>query len=70
MPIYEYVCGDCSQRFETLVRAWGDAVACPSCQSPSVEKQLSTFAVSSAASAPDCPQAGSCRYQEGGCGCR
>jgi putative FmdB family regulatory protein len=30
MPIYEFECGECGERFEELVAA-GEAVACPSC---------------------------------------
>jgi len=30
MPIYEFECGECRERFEALVAA-GEAVACPSC---------------------------------------
>ena len=52
MPIYEYACPGCGKRFEKLVRRFGDAVACPTCQSPDVEKQLSVFAVATAAPAP------------------
>jgi putative FmdB family regulatory protein len=52
MPIYEYACPGCGSRFETLVRRFGDAVSCPTCQSPDVEKQLSVFAVATAAPAP------------------
>lgn len=44
MPIYEYVCKQCDNRFETLVRA-SETVACPSCAGTSLEKQLSAFAV-------------------------
>lgn len=43
MPIYEYVCKGCHNRFETLVRA-STTVECPSCKSTSLEKQLSVFA--------------------------
>ena len=42
MPIYEYVCNDCSKRFETLVRGSGE-VECPDCRSTSLAKQLSVF---------------------------
>jgi putative FmdB family regulatory protein len=50
MPIYEYECRGCGQRFEHLVRPpipAGDNLACPSCQSQDLEKLLSSFAVSS-----------------------
>lgn len=43
MPIFEYVCKECHSGFETLVRA-STTVACPSCNSTSVVKQLSVFA--------------------------
>lgn len=42
MPIYEYLCRQCDNRFETLVRA-AEAVACPSCGGVKLEKQLSVF---------------------------
>jgi putative FmdB family regulatory protein len=43
MPIYEYACKSCNNRFETLVR--GSArVECPSCKGTDLEKQLSVFA--------------------------
>jgi putative FmdB family regulatory protein len=45
MPIFEYVCGKCDHRFETLVRS-GTVVKCPSCNSTKLEKQLSVFSAS------------------------
>ncbi|MDH4045506.1 MAG: zinc ribbon domain-containing protein [Gemmatimonadota bacterium] len=40
MPIYEYHCPDCGADFERLVR--GQArVACPACESRSVERRFS-----------------------------
>ena len=52
MPIYEYTCESCKNKFEQLVRTMsGDAkVNCPQCGSPKTERSLSVFAVSSAAS--------------------
>jgi putative FmdB family regulatory protein len=46
MPIYEYYCSHCRRVFEDLRPiAERDAPAsCPSCSSPSQERQLSTFA--------------------------
>jgi len=46
MPIYEYQCQQCNNRFETLVRA-STTVECPSCKSTSLEKQMSVFAMGS-----------------------
>jgi putative FmdB family regulatory protein len=44
MPIYEYRCASCSERFEELVRRPEDAVACPECGGAEVERLLSVFA--------------------------
>jgi putative FmdB family regulatory protein len=68
MPIYEYVCGECEERFEKLVRAWGEAVACPSCRSEDVEKQLSSFAFAGADGFRP-SGGGGCGCGRGGCGC-
>jgi len=52
VPLYEYACPGCGARFEKLVRRFGEAVSCPSCASADVEKQLSVFAVATAAPSP------------------
>ena len=44
MPIFEYVCRDCHQRFETLVTAERQP-SCPHCHGRALDKQLSVFAV-------------------------
>jgi putative FmdB family regulatory protein len=67
MPIYEYACPGCGARFETLVRRFGEAVSCPSCQSPDVEKQLSVFAVASSTPAFAGCGASPCGPGDGGC---
>ena len=42
MPIYEYACGSCEHRFETIQRASEDAlVDCPSCGEGALKKLLS-----------------------------
>lgn len=43
MPIYEYRCLQCGREFDKLVRAFEPSnVSCPTCQSPNVEKILSS----------------------------
>ncbi len=44
MPIYEYRCASCDERFEELVRRPEDTVACPQCGGADAERLLSTFA--------------------------
>ena len=55
MPLFEYVCNDCSRRFETLVRT-GEAPACPGCQGQRLERVLSAFAVGNRAGAEPAPR--------------
>ena len=45
MPIYEYICLDCENRFETLVLSSEEEVACPSCESKRLEKVMSAFSL-------------------------
>jgi putative FmdB family regulatory protein len=52
MPIYEYACMECEDHFEELVRSDDQVVTCPSCGAAKVLKQLSSFAVVGARSAP------------------
>lgn len=47
MPLYDYLCRGCGHEFEALVRAGGDAPACPECHSADLERLLSTFAMTS-----------------------
>jgi putative FmdB family regulatory protein len=47
MPIYEYRCEDCGERFSKLVRRLTDQatkVACEACGSPRARKLVSQFA--------------------------
>jgi putative FmdB family regulatory protein len=65
MPLFEYKCEHCSEKFELIKSASDlDAVMCPSCGNIA-QKQLSVFAKPSAA-----PSAGASfnRAPKGGCG--
>ena len=46
MPLYEYRCRECNNRFELLVRDSQQGV-CPACHSEDLERLVSSFAVSS-----------------------
>jgi putative FmdB family regulatory protein len=50
MPIYEYRCNECGERFELFVRSVADQItpACPKCDSLQVQKSISLFGVGSA----------------------
>jgi putative FmdB family regulatory protein len=47
MPIFEYVCSACREKFEALVLG-SRTPACPKCHGTDLEKQLSAFAFRSA----------------------
>ena len=51
MPIYEFVCGKCGRRFESIVRLGGEReVCCPDCGAVEVQKLISTFGIGGGAS--------------------
>jgi putative FmdB family regulatory protein len=52
MPLYEYICVDCGQPFEKMMRfsEANQTPACPTCASINTHKQLSLFASSSSSS--------------------
>lgn len=71
MPIYEFRCLECQQKFETLVRNSTEKVTCKQCNSSSIEKLISAHAVGSGmpdtacgnspcSPAPACGSGGSC----------
>jgi len=47
MPVYEYQCNVCGERFELFLRssAQHNAPTCPKCGSPKVQKAISIFGV-------------------------
>lgn len=75
MPLYEFACLSCQQKFEQLVPSFRAEATCPKCGGHEVEKLLSTFAMSSGGGgrgdAPRMPATagggGGCCG--GGCGC-
>lgn len=72
MPIHDYLCQDCNQRFEALTSsAKADQVACPTCASVTTRRLISVIAGVGGraemgfASAPS----GGCCGGAGGCAC-
>ena len=73
MPLYEYVCEECNDRFDRLVRSFAEAdgVTCTSCESEKVRRLMSRVAVVGGLDDPITPLAstggGGCCG--GSCGC-
>ncbi len=63
MPIFEFVCRDCQEEFEKLVRAPSTEVACPRCGSAKVRKKFSAFAAKTSSGFTPSSVGGGC----GGC---
>jgi putative FmdB family regulatory protein len=64
MPIFEYICEECSHEFEALVYG-REKAACPKCEGKRLTPRLSVFAVSAKGSSAGRPaSAGPC----GSCG--
>ncbi len=71
MPIYEYVCRDCGEKFEKLIRTSTDLspVKCPDCSSEQVQKKVSVCGFlggGASTGAGDLSSAGSCAPAGGG----
>ena len=61
MPIYEYRCPTCGEKFEKLVRFGStDRVHCPRCDSDSPQRMISLVAQTSGASSSASSFAQSC----------
>ena len=45
MPIFEFVCLDCGDSFDKLLRSSSviNSVICPTCESPQIRKKISLF---------------------------
>jgi len=73
MPIYEYICDDCSEKFELLKLSSDDASICPKCGSRRLTRAMSTFSAASSdksasAESGSSPVGDSCDAGYG-CGC-
>jgi len=60
MPIYEYRCEQCGEKFDKLVRSSADEtnLCCPNCGSKQAEKLLSIFGTSGFSTTPNFTSAG------------
>ncbi|MCD6250641.1 MAG: zinc ribbon domain-containing protein [candidate division Zixibacteria bacterium] len=63
MPIFEYECKNCGNRFEELVDSTNAEIRCPKCKSPETDKLLSIFSSSGGSGGSSTPS-----YSRPGCG--
>ena len=56
MPIYEYQCGECDEKFEVIVRSSDEesGLRCPRCDARNVQRVVSVFSSHSAGSPASC----------------
>ncbi|MGH7799782.1 MAG: FmdB family zinc ribbon protein [Thermodesulfobacteriota bacterium] len=52
MPLFEYKCDKCENKFETLVLSSDEEISCPRCESKNIEKLFSSFGFKSKISIP------------------
>lgn len=54
MPIYEYKCNKCGEKFEALVRWFHSqkSLKCPNCGDKDIERIISTFSTDSPCGSP------------------
>jgi putative FmdB family regulatory protein len=75
MPVYEYFCAACHNRFERLVRVieGSERATCPSCERPDAPRVLSTFAAvrrgGDGADLASAARGGGCGCTPASCGC-
>jgi putative FmdB family regulatory protein len=70
MPIYDYRCTDCDERYDQLVRRAEDVVSCPACGSEHSERLLSVFAgIGTGGTPKPSPTMAMPRMARGGGGC-
>jgi putative FmdB family regulatory protein len=67
MPLFEYVCSDCQNRFELLIRG-DEKPQCPACSGRKVEKQLSVPAAHTAGGGKSASFDTPCGMPPGSCG--
>lgn len=62
MPLYEYRCRECGERFEVLQRMGqgGEELTCPRCGEARPERVLSTFASTTGGGRETAAPAGGC----------
>jgi putative FmdB family regulatory protein len=65
MPLYEYRCGKCDEKFEVLVRSSRQKIACPKCRGRKIEKLFSVFGIGGSGGAATGSSSKSCSKSGG-----
>lgn len=62
MPLYEYICLECGEQFEKLVRLSeaNQPVTCPKCHQTNCQKSISLFGTNRPSSGASASSAASC----------
>ncbi|MEB3285468.1 MAG: zinc ribbon domain-containing protein [Candidatus Sericytochromatia bacterium] len=68
VPIYEYRCESCKNAFEVFLASAKEQAVCPTCQSHTLQRLMSTFAANVAGKGIAAPQAPHPTSRGGGCG--
>jgi putative FmdB family regulatory protein len=71
MPIYEFYCESCEERFEkmTSMGSRDEKTACPKCGSKKTGRKLSVVGVGKASGPGEMPGGGGGHVHSGMCGC-
>ena len=71
MPLFEYKCSDCNNRFEILHKSVNniEGVECPECHSIDVKKLLSTFSAAGLSASGSNYSLADDNCETGNCGC-
>ncbi len=69
MPIYEYICEECGERYERVVLSKTQEIACPKCKSTKNTQQLSVFSAATKSNGGAGPSSGGGCCPPSGCGC-
>lgn len=67
MPLYEYICNNCGEEFEKMIRFTDEEISpvCPKCNSPEIHKKISRVGVFGSSSASTTNSNSSCSSSSG-----
>jgi putative FmdB family regulatory protein len=66
MPVYEYQCAKCREKFEAYVKRDDEKVPCPKCRAKKVKKLFSVFGIGMPGGGHGAPALSERRESKGG----